>query len=109
MALYICCKCGETFDHPFREVQDGESWDSCPECGCPDFEEASQCRGCRKDMSFSDLIGQEYCKECVDDAIRNHPELVREFMSFDDVRESFAEYLAEVHWEPWREKVRAHG
>ena len=106
MSLYICCKCHEPFNHPFREIDGGEKYDTCPVCGSPDFEEAAQCRGCRKDLMYSQLIGGEYCKDCVEDAIRNHPELVREYLSFDDVRESFAEYLAERQWEPWREELK---
>lgn len=104
MALYICCKCGATFDHPFRELQGRESYDTCPDCGCPDFESACQCRGCRKDLSYSKLIAGEYCAECVDDAIRDCPDLVREYMSLDDVRENFAEFLAEMQWAPWKER-----
>ena len=107
MALYICCKCGETFDEPFRATDlISGSWDSCPMCGDVDFEPAFQCRGCRKDLSYSKLIGGEYCPECIDDAIRDRPDLVREYMRLDDVRENFADFLAEMRWEPWRRKVK---
>jgi len=106
---YICPKCHETFDEPFRTTDPiSGSWDCCPMCGYVDFEPACQCRGCRKDLTYSELIGGEYCAECVDDAIRDRPDLVREYLSLDDVRENFADFLAEMRWAPWREKVRRY-
>ena len=109
MALYICPHCGATFDEPFREeYNDGalrEAYNTCPDCGNPDFEEAAQCRGCRDDLPYNKLIAGEYCPKCIDKAIRYHPGIVEEFMMLDDVRENFAEFLAEYHWEPWREEL----
>lgn len=101
MALYFCPKCGETFDVPLRKGRAGESRSACPSCGSPDFEEAWQCRGCRADLAYNQLIAGEYCPDCIERALAT-PELVREYMSLPDVRENFAEYLAERQWEPWR-------
>ena len=109
MALYICPKCGTTFNEPFREHYDDgalkESYDTCQDCGNPDFEEAAQCRGCRKDMEYSKLIAGEYCDDCVKDAImESGSELVYEFLQEPDVRENFAEFLAERQWRPFRKR-----
>ena len=107
MALYICPKCGSTFDYPFRENDGTERYDTCPDCGNPDFEEASQCRGCRRDMEFGKLVAGEYCGDCVDKALGER-HLVEAYLSEPDVRENFAEFLAEIQWEPWREEGRMH-
>lgn len=104
MALYICPKCGETFNDPFITGDRYEQYASCPRCGNPDFEAASECRGCLKDMEYGKLIAGEYCPDCVRRAL-DSPELVKEYMHLPDVKENFAEYLAERHWEPWREEV----
>lgn len=109
MARYICEKCGTKFDKPFREHDDLGGFDCCPNCGNLDFEAAAQCRGCRKDMEYSKLIAGEYCPECIDAAIRERWDLVEEYMMLDDVRENFAEFLAETQWAPWREAVLSDG
>ena len=109
---YICPKCGATFNEPFREIyNDGalrETYNTCPDCGNPDFEEAKECRGCLRDMEYSKRVGQEYCPDCVDKALHER-HLVDAYMAEPDVRENFAEFLAEIHWEPWREEGHVHG
>ena len=108
MSLYICPKCHAKFNEPFREHYDDgalkESYDTCPDCGNPDFEEAAQCRGCRKDIEYSKLIAGEYCPDCVEYAVRYCEDLVYGYLSLDDVRENFAEFLAERQWRPLRKR-----
>ena len=102
---YICPKCGSTFNEPKREHYAGDAWDACPNCGDPDFEAAEQCRGCRADKQIKDLVAREYCEDCITRAT-HIPELVRGFMLEPDIRENFAEWLTEIHWEPWREDYK---
>lgn len=104
MSLYICPKCGSTFNEPFRELYDDgalrETYDTCPDCGNPDFEDAWECRGCGQSMCQSDLIAGEYCPDCLTQATQGCPNLVRDYMALPDVRENFAEFLAELQWRP---------
>jgi len=104
MALYICPKCRSTFGEPVIERYAGEKWNACPECGDPDFEAAWQCKGCRKDMLFSELVAGYYCPDCVDRAMKNNI-IVESFLSDETIRDSFAEFLHEMNWEPWKEDI----
>lgn len=109
MSLYICPNCHKSFDEPFIEAmpipgRGVERYSTCPRCGSPDFEESWQCKGCNKDGQWSDMIAGEYCDECITLAASD-PEIVWEFLMLDDVKESFAEFLAERQWTPkakWR-------
>ena len=96
MSLYICLDCKTPFDEPDRVKYQGETWNACPACGSPDFEKCWPCKGCGKDMEHSKQLAG-YCPECVDEALDN-PKLVERYMAFSDVRENFAEFLAEIHW-----------
>lgn len=107
MALYICQKCETIFDNPARRRYDDgalrESWDVCPTCGSEDFEAAARCRGCGEDMAPDRLIAGKYCENCVREAImESGSDLVYEFLSEPDMRENFAEFLAERRWRPAR-------
>ena len=97
MSLYICLNCGHTFDVPDHTTYGGETWSACPHCGSDDYVTTSKCRGCGADVEHGDLIAGYYCADCVDAALEN-PKLVERYMSFDDVRENFAEFLAEMNW-----------
>ena len=109
MALYICPKCGTTFNEPFHEAYDDgalrETYATCPVCRSMDFEPAAQCKGCRADMEYGKLIAGAYCDDCIKDAImESGSELVYEFLQEPDVRKSFAEFLAERQWRPFRKR-----
>lgn len=99
MARYICEKCGAKFDEPFREHDDIGGWDSCPDCGNPDFEEAAQCVCCGEDFAFGSLIGGKLCKMCLIGASSMTD--YRNF-SLKDQPEAFAEYLVELYAERWK-------
>ena len=106
MAHYICPKCQTVFTEPFREHYDDgflkESYDTCPTCGNLDFEPAIKCKGCGEWMEFGKLIGGYYCSACVQQAM-DQEHIAAGFLNEDDVRESFAEFLAEIQWEPDKE------
>lgn len=107
MALYICPKCQTAFNEPFREHYDDgalkEDYDTCPTCGNADFEPAFHCKGCNRDTEYGALIAGEYCEDCVKEAImESGSDIVYEFLAEPDVRESFAEFLAERRWRPGR-------
>lgn len=97
MSLYICHECKETFDLPMLETYQGETWATCPRCGSADFVDTWQCESCGKDAEWDDLIAGVYCPDCVEEAKKDKG-LIEEFLAFDDVKESFAEYLAERKW-----------
>lgn len=99
MGKYICVNCHATFDTPARDTYAGDSWDCCPECGCEDFEAAAKCKGCGAEKFYTNLVGGDYCEDCVKEAImESGSKLVYEFLSDPDVRESFAGFLADINW-----------
>ena len=102
MARYICCKCGAKFDNPFRDGHGAEAWDSCPECGCADFEAAWKCVCCGEDFQFGDLADGKLCKTCLSEA----PSMddVAAFAYDEQNRDAFASFLVEKYEAIWKER-----
>lgn len=106
MTLIRCEKCREIFDESDL-VTDyvnggdiGEPHDSCPYCGCDDWEYVSQCECCgryftndRAGYEIFGTSGSQMCADCIDDAadVRtvidygNH-----EFVEVDEINGLFA-------------------
>jgi len=101
MARYICCKCGAKFDNPFRDGRGAEAWDSCPECGCPDFEAAWKCVCCGEDFQYGELLDGKLCRNCM----TNEPTFddLTQFC-YDDQPAAFASFLAEKYEAVWKER-----
>ena len=104
MSLYICPKCEYRFNTPTVEEYRGETWSACPACGNVDYEAAFQCKGCKADFLGAELFALEYGPNCLSEAMKN-PSLVMEYMNLPDVRENFAEFLAEIQWAPKKEET----
>jgi hypothetical protein len=101
MGLYICPTCGISFNAPARDRYNGNSWDCCPYCGEPDFEESVMCVCCGEDFRADQLVGG-LCPDCLE----GEPDAqdYRDFAHDAQVRESFAEWLTEKHKATWERR-----
>lgn len=64
--MYICERCGNTFDEP-KELKNmggdiGEHDYICPYCGCDEYDEAIECAVC------GDIVNESDSHECVCDS-----------------------------------------
>ena len=99
--MYICLKCGETFDiedmHKMPSFTvDGwtryEYENSCPECGSEDFTEAEECEICGIMCDPETLHAGRICDDCYQDAMTDM-NVLRSFAAEDP--DAFAEFLCE--------------
>lgn len=100
--MYICIKCGAKFFEPDRAVYARESWDCCPECGCPDFEAAAECVCCGEAFTEGDLFAGLLCKECLD--AEPFLEDYQDFAHDPQVIDCFAEFMAERYRDKWKRR-----
>lgn len=75
-----CRRCGHIFDEGeagkaverHNEVMGGftEVFRICPSCGSDEIEEAVECRLCLGSFLADELVGGYYCKECMENFMR---------------------------------------
>ena len=95
--MYICKKCKQTFDEPYKLGVDHEAGNEpvyvCPHCHGFSYDEAVYCTICEEAYPESDnYVNEGVCDECLDKYYNSYL-AVAKLMNDEDARKEFREWM----------------